>query len=63
MKLLRESSAALKVEGLGASGTPPYDSQANGAVEAAVKQVRSRMKTMNMCPEESTARHPMSESE
>ena len=53
VKLLSESLATLKVEGLGASEEhpPPYDSQANGAVEATATQVRSRMKTMKMCLE------------
>ena len=51
MKLLTEVLAALKIEGLGASEEhpPPYDSLASSAVEAAVKQVRSRMKTLKMC--------------
>ena len=50
VKLLKGSMAALKVEGLDASEEhlPPYDSQANGAIEAAVKQVRSRMKTLKL---------------
>ena len=53
VKLLKESLAALKVEGLDASEEhlPPYDSQVNGATEAAVKQVRSRMKTLKSCLE------------
>ena len=66
VKLLRESLAALKVEGPDASEEhpPPYDSQANGAVEAAVKQVRSRMKTMKICLERrigkrTPPRHPV----
>ena len=53
VKLLKESFAALKVEGLDASveHPSPYDIQANGAIEAAVKQVRSRMKTLKLCLE------------
>ena len=48
-KLLKESLAACKVVGLdqvGEEPPPPYDSQANGAVESAVKQVRVRLRTM-----------------
>ena len=43
VQLLTESLAARKVEGLDASEEhpPPYDRQANGAIEAAVKQVRA----------------------
>ena len=53
VKWLKESLAALKVEGLDVSEgrPPPYDSQANGAIDAAVKQVRSRMKTLKLCLE------------
>ena len=53
VKLLKESYATLKVEGLDASEEhpPPYDSQSNGAIEAAVKQVRSRMNVLKLCLE------------
>ena len=54
VKLLKESLASLKVSGLdqvGEEHSPPYDSQANGAVEAAVKQVRTRLRTMKLCLE------------
>ena len=49
VKLLKESLAAHKVEGL--EHPLPYDSQSNGAIEAAVKQVRGRMKTLKLCLE------------
>ena len=53
VKLLKESLATLKIEGFDASEEhpPPYDSQSNGAIEAAVKQVRSRMKMLKLCLE------------
>ena len=52
VKLLKESLATLKVSGVdqvGEEHSPPYDSQANGAVEAAVKQVKARIRTMKLC--------------
>ena len=54
VKLLKQSLASLKVSGVDQAGEehpPPYDSQANGAVEAAVKQVRGRLRTMKLCLE------------
>ena len=54
MKLLQAAPATLKVSGVDQASeehSPPYDSQANGAVEAAVKQVRGRLKTMKLCLE------------
>ena len=58
VKLLKESSAALKVEGLDASEEhpPPYDSQSNGAIEGAAKHVRSRMSTLKFCLERRIAK-------
>ena len=53
-KLLKESLGALKVKGLdqvNEEHSPPYDPQANGAVEAAVKQVKGKLKTMKLCLE------------
>ena len=49
LKLLEESLKSLKICGLdqaSAEHPPPYDSQSNGAVEAAVKQVRGRLKAL-----------------
>ena len=56
VRLLRESLKALRVDGECADGQgmeqvgeehpPPYDPQANGAVEAAVKSVKGLMRTM-----------------
>ena len=54
VKLLKESLATLKVSGVDQVGeeySPPYDSQANGAVEAAVKQVKARIRTWKLCLE------------
>ena len=53
-KLLKESLAACNVTGLdrvGEEHSPPYDFQANGAVESAVQQVRGRPRTMVLCLE------------
>ena len=47
MKPLQEAPGALKVKGIDKASEehpPPYDPQANGAVEAAVKQVKARLK-------------------
>ena len=54
VKLLREALGSLKVSGLeqvGEEHSPPYDSQANGSVEAAVKQVKCRIRTLKLCLE------------
>ena len=54
MKLLQEGLGALKVGGVDQASEehpPPYDPQANGAVEAAVKQVKVRFKTLKLCLE------------
>ena len=54
MKLLQEDLGALKVSGIDQASEehpPPYDPQANGAVEAAVKQVKARLKTLKLCLE------------
>ena len=55
IKLLKESLGSLKVTGdieqAGEEHSTPYDSQSNGAVEAAVKQVRGRIRTMKLCLE------------
>ena len=54
VKLLKESLASLKVSGVDQAGEehpPPYDSQANGLVEAAVKQVKARIRTLKLCLE------------
>ena len=53
VKLLKGALATLKVSGVAQAGedhSPPYDSQANGAVEAAVKQVKARIRTMKLPP-------------
>ena len=68
VKLLKESLAALKVKGLDQAAEehpPPFDPQANGMVEAAVKQVKTRFKTMKHCLESRIGkkippRHPIS---
>ena len=60
VKLLKESLATLKVSGVdqvGEEHSPPYDSQANGAVEAAVKQVKARIRTMKLCLERRIGKH------
>ena len=47
-------SSSLKISGLdrvGEEHSPPYDSQANGAVESAVKQIKGRLRTMKLCLE------------
>ena len=52
--VLKETLASLKASGVSQAGeehSPPYDSQANGDVESAVKQVRQRLRTMHMCLE------------
>ena len=54
MKSLKETLAALKVSGLDQAGeehSPPYDSQANGSVENAVKLVKCRLRTLKLCLE------------
>ena len=54
VKLLKESLASLKISGLDRvreEHSPPYDSQANGAVESAVKQIKGRLRTMKLCLE------------
>ena len=53
VKLLQESLGVLKVKGVqaGEEHSPPYDSQANGAVESAVKQIKGRLRTMKLCLE------------
>ena len=53
VKLLKETLAGLKVTGMsvGEEHSPPFDSQANGAAEAAVKQVKTRLRTMKLCLE------------
>ena len=54
VKLLKESLATLKVSGddqVREEHSPTYDSQANGAVEAAAKQVKARTRTMKLCLE------------
>ena len=51
VKLAKESLATLKVSGVDRAGeehSPPYDSQANGAVEAAIKQVKARIRTLKL---------------
>ena len=53
-KLLEQSLAACKVAGIEQATLehpPPYDSQSNGAVENAVRQVRGRLRTMTLCIE------------
>ena len=67
VKLLKESLAACKVAGVdqvGEEHPPPYDSQANGSVEGAVKAVRGRLRTMVLCLEKRLGkqippRHPI----
>ena len=52
MNLLKETLAVLKVSGLDQAGeehSPPYDSQANGSVENAVKLVKCRLRTLKLC--------------
>ena len=53
VKVLQEALGALKVTGVqaGEEHSPPYDPQANGAVESAVKQVKGRLRTMKLCLE------------
>jgi len=54
VKLLKEALATLKVSGVDQAGeehSPPYDSQANGSVENAVKLVKCRMRTLKLCLE------------
>ena len=53
-KLLQESLAALKVNGIDQSSEdnpPPYDPQENEAVSVAVKQLKARLNTLNLCLE------------
>ena len=67
IKLLNESLFALKVSGLEQAGeehSPPYDSQANGSVENAVKLVKCRLRTLKLCLERGIGkiippRHPI----
>ena len=67
VKFLKGSLATLKVSGDDQGGeehSPPYDSQANWAVEAAVKQVKAGIKTIQLCLEWRIAkrvppRHPI----
>ena len=54
VKPLKETLAVLKVSGLDQAGeehSPPYDSQANGSVENAVKLVKCRLRTLKLCLE------------
>ena len=53
VKLLQEALGVLKVNGTqaGEEHPPPYDSQANGAVESAVRQVKCRIRAMKLCLE------------
>ena len=54
IKLLKGSVAALEVSGLEHAGeehSPPYDSQADGSVENAVKFVKCRLGTLKFCLE------------
>jgi len=54
VKVLKEVITRLKVLGVdqvGEEHSPPYDSQANGSVENAVKQVKARMRTLKLCLE------------
>ena len=54
VKLPKEALAGPKVSGIdqvSEEHPPPYDSQANGAVEAAVKQVKTRLRTVKVCLE------------
>ena len=51
VKLLKETLAVLKVLGLDQAGeehSPPYDSQADGSVENAVKLVNCRLRTLKL---------------
>ena len=67
VKLFEQTLAACKVAGVGQVAEehpPPYDSQANGAVENAVKQIRGRVRTMVLCLEKRLGkrippRHPV----
>ena len=55
MKLLQEALGALKVNGIDQASEehpPPYDPQASGAVEAALKQVTARLETLKLCLEQ-----------
>ena len=59
-KLLKESLAIFKVSGVDQAGeehSPPYDSHANAAVEAAVKQVKAGITTMKLCLERRIGKH------
>ena len=59
-KLLKESLAACRVarvDQVGEQHPPPYESQSNGAVEAAVKQQEGRLRTMVLCPEVRIGKH------
>ena len=56
LKLVKESLRDLRVatadmEQVMEEHPPPYDSQANGAIESAVKQVRGQFKTIRRCLE------------
>ena len=49
VKLLKEALSTLKVSGVdqvGEEHSPPFDSQANGSVENAMKLVKCRMRTL-----------------
>ena len=54
VNLLQETLSALKVSGVTQASEehpPPYDSQANGSVESAVKQIKGRIRTLKFCLE------------
>ena len=51
---MKEALATLKVSGFEQAveeHSPPYDSQANGSVENAVKLVKCRLRTLKLCLE------------
>ena len=59
VKLLKESLAVLKVSGLEQvteEHPPPYDSQANGLAEAGVKQIKTKLRTINFAWNDALAR-------
>ena len=54
MKLLKEALPTLKVSGvdqMGEEHSPPYDSQANGSVENAAKNIKCKRRTCKLCLE------------